>query len=141
VTCSAGTYVRTLCADIGTALRCGGHLHALRRLECCGFTVQQALTLKQLEKKARAGRLSRKIITMADALKLMPGIAADADLISKIRHGREITPEDVDFQWLSGQNTALQPYFKIVDSGNNLVAVIEYKKSSNKWDYCCVFTN
>jgi tRNA pseudouridine55 synthase len=141
VTCSAGTYIRTLCADIGTTLECGGHLHALRRLESCGFTIQQALTLEQLETYALAGKLTRRIITMADALKLMPGITADADLITKIRHGRDLTPNDVKLETVTQQNNALQPYFKIVDRGNNLIAVIEYQKTKNKLDYCCVFAN
>jgi tRNA pseudouridine55 synthase len=141
VTCSAGTYIRTLCADIGTTLGCGGHLHALWRLESCGFTIQQALTLEQLEESARAGRLTRRVITMADALKLMPGITADADMIARIRHGRELAPEEISHTRQPRQNNALQPYFKIVDSDNNLIAVIEYQKLKNKLDYCCVFAN
>ncbi len=141
VSCSAGTYIRTLCADIGTSLGCGGHLHALKRLESCGFTLQQALTLKQLEKCALAGTLTRQIITMADALKLMPDIIADDDLIAKIRHGRELAPDDVNLIKITRQGKTSQPYFKIVDNGNNLMAVMEYQKTKNSLDYCCVFAN
>ena len=139
--CSAGTYIRTLCADIGTSLGCGGHLRALKRLESCGFTLQQALTLEQLETCARAGTLPRQIITMADALKSMPGIIADADLITKIRHGRELASGDVSLEKVSQRNTASQSYLKIVDDSNNLMAVLEYDKAKNKLDYCCVFAN
>lgn len=141
VNCSAGTYIRTLCADIGTNLGCGGHLHALKRLESCGFTLQQALTLKQLEAYELAGTLTRQIITMADALKLMPGITADTDLIAKIRHGRELAPDDLNLEGVTRQNDVWQPYVKIVDGNNNLIAVIEYQKIKNKLDYCCVFVN
>ena len=141
VTCSAGTYIRTLCADIGTSLGCGAHLHALRRLESSGFTLQQALTLKQLEAYALEGTLPRKVIAMADALKLMPDITADADLISKIRHGRELVPGDLNLERILQQNKASQPYLKIVDGGNNLMAVLEYQKTKNKLKYCCVFAN
>lgn len=49
VTCSKGTYIRTLAEDIGHALGCGAHLTALRRLETGGFTLEQALTMAQLE--------------------------------------------------------------------------------------------
>ncbi|MBW1845643.1 MAG: tRNA pseudouridine(55) synthase TruB [Deltaproteobacteria bacterium] len=45
ITCSAGTYVRTLCSDIGKHLGCGGHLKALRRTESSGFAIEDALTL------------------------------------------------------------------------------------------------
>ncbi len=43
VACSRGTYIRVLAADIGERLGCGAHLHALRRTESSGFTVEDAL--------------------------------------------------------------------------------------------------
>ena len=43
VVCSRGTYIRVLAADIGESLGCGAHLHALRRTESSGFTVEDAL--------------------------------------------------------------------------------------------------
>ena len=141
ISCSAGTYIRTLCADIGTSLGCGGHLHALKRLESCGFTLQQALTLKQLEACALAGTLTRQVISMADALKLMPAITADSDLITKIRNGRQLAPGDVNLEKIFQQSDASQAYLKVVDTGNNLMAVLEYQKVKNKLDYCCVFAN
>ena len=49
VRCSKGTYVRTLCHDIGQALGCGGCMSALRRTEAAGFTLEQAVTLEQLQ--------------------------------------------------------------------------------------------
>ena len=81
------------------------------------------------------------MITMADALKLMPAITADADLFTKIRHGRKLAPDDVNLERVFQQNTASQTYLKIVDGGNNLIAVLEYQKAKNKLDYCCVFAN
>ena len=47
VTCSKGTYIRTLCHDIGQKLGCGGVMDALRRTEAAGFTLEQAVTLEQ----------------------------------------------------------------------------------------------
>ena len=49
VVCSKGTYVRTLCHDIGAVLGCGGAMAALRRTEAAGFTLEQALTLEQVQ--------------------------------------------------------------------------------------------
>jgi tRNA pseudouridine55 synthase len=141
VTCSAGTYIRALCADIGTNLGCGGHLHALKRLESCGFDIQRALTLEQLEECARAGTLTRQVITMANALKSMPAVTADAALVAKIRHGRELAPAELNLTGQTPQKDAQQPFLKIVDSGNNLIAVMEYFELKNKMDYCCVFAN
>ena len=48
VRCSKGTYVRTLCHDIGAALGCGGCMSALRRTAAGGFTLRQAITMQQL---------------------------------------------------------------------------------------------
>jgi tRNA pseudouridine55 synthase len=76
VWCSPGTYVRTLAADIGRELGCGGHLSELTRLESDGFTLDQALTLEELEARARRGALSEVLIPMAKALAGMPGITA-----------------------------------------------------------------
>jgi len=48
VRCSKGTYVRTLCHDIGRALGCGGCMSSLRRTMAAGFTLDQAVTLEQI---------------------------------------------------------------------------------------------
>ena len=48
IECSKGTYIRTLCADIGTALGCGGCMSALRRVRAGRFTIDQAHTLEEI---------------------------------------------------------------------------------------------
>ena len=49
VTCSGGTYIRTLCADIGASLGCGGAMATLERCEACGFSIENAHTIAELE--------------------------------------------------------------------------------------------
>jgi tRNA pseudouridine55 synthase len=49
IACSKGTYIRTLCADIGEALGCGGTMAALERTECGGFHLADTLSLDELE--------------------------------------------------------------------------------------------
>ena len=56
---SGGTYIRTLCADIGGALGCGGVMAALRRTEAGGFSIGDCSTLEELEAMDPAQRLSR----------------------------------------------------------------------------------
>ena len=58
VECSKGTYIRTLCADIGASLGCGGVMSALRRAEAAGFTLADAHTLGELEKMTEDERAS-----------------------------------------------------------------------------------
>ena len=50
VTCSGGTYIRTLCADIGAKLGCGGVMATLERLEACGISINECHTLDEIEK-------------------------------------------------------------------------------------------
>lgn len=49
VACSKGTYVRTLCHDIGQVLGCGGTMFSLRRTKAAGFSCEQAVTLEQVQ--------------------------------------------------------------------------------------------
>ena len=54
VRCSKGTYVRTLCHDIGAALGCGGVMSSLRRTMAAGFTIHQAVTMEEAQEKGPA---------------------------------------------------------------------------------------
>ena len=54
VRCSKGTYIRTLCHDIGTALGCGGCMSSLRRTMAAGFTLSDAVTLEQVQERGEA---------------------------------------------------------------------------------------
>lgn len=58
VSCSGGTYIRTLCADIGSYLGCGGCMASLRRVENSGFSEKDCVTLTQLESMTEEERLS-----------------------------------------------------------------------------------
>jgi tRNA pseudouridine55 synthase len=85
VSCSAGTYIRTLGADIGKMLGCGGHLNALKRTASSGFTLEQAVSLSALEKLTPAAPLPAKFINMVDALPEMSACRADTKLVNKNR--------------------------------------------------------
>ncbi|MBX9935767.1 MAG: tRNA pseudouridine(55) synthase TruB [Burkholderiaceae bacterium] len=58
VTCSKGTYIRTLGEDVGAALGCGGHLSFLRRIDTGGLGVERCVTLAELEAMDEAQRLA-----------------------------------------------------------------------------------
>jgi tRNA pseudouridine55 synthase len=135
VLCSAGTYIRTLCADIGASLGCGGHLKELRRIESSGFSITDAVTLEELEDLALSEKSSDRIISMSNALKDMPEYIADNVLVNKINHGHIITKDDV----MSEQINAFEGFIKIVDTNKTLVAVLNHAKEKNRVDYCCVF--
>jgi tRNA pseudouridine55 synthase len=141
VSCSAGTYIRSLCADIGKALGCGGHLKELQRIECCGFSIDEAFTLKELEQRALSEQLTDIIINMPDALPDMQKVVATDLLKGKIQNGIKVTPKDglPVSGFKSGSNR--KQFFKIVDIKNDLIAILEFDEQEDAFNYCCVFNN
>ena len=67
VTCSKGTYIRTLCRDIGEALGCGGTMSSLRRVRAGGFHLSQAVTLEHVAEMAEQGR-AEELLMPVDSL-------------------------------------------------------------------------
>ncbi len=133
VACSAGTYVRTLCADIGERLGCGGHLKRLRRIYSSGFTIDEAVTLETLAKQVDTA--SPKIIPLGKALRGMPAYIADDTLGHKIHRGVVLNSQDVDLR----QADAPEGLLQILNPALELLAVIEADRPGNRWKYCCVF--
>ncbi|NOY68977.1 MAG: tRNA pseudouridine(55) synthase TruB [Deltaproteobacteria bacterium] len=135
VTCSAGTYIRTLSADIGKKLGCGAHLAGLIRTRACGFTLDEALSLDELCEIDSADRLHGLVVPMANALFSMPACIAGRDAEEKIAFGVPITPADI--KPLESEVTS--PYIKVIDGQNRLLAVIEPVENKFEYHYCCVF--
>lgn len=69
--CSRGTYVRSICHDLGKALGCGAHLYSLRRLRCGRFTIEAAV-----DPKGTPEGLNSAIIPLEDALRMASGEGA-----------------------------------------------------------------
>ena len=64
VTCSKGTYIRTLCKDIGEALGCGGCMEALRRVGAGAYTIEEAIPLADLVASEDPGKFLRPVDSM-----------------------------------------------------------------------------
>ena len=62
VTCSKGTYIRTLCHDMGQALGVGGTMSSLRRVRAGGFRLEDALSLEQVAEAAEQGRAEELLL-------------------------------------------------------------------------------
>ena len=139
VSCSAGTYIRTLGADIGKMLGCGGHLNALKRTASSGFNLDQAMSLSALEDLTPGNQLPEKFINMANVLPEMPSYTADRHLAKKIRFGQTLTTRDligtegVKIDCISGSN------IKVVDQTGELVAILNYQEQEQRLTYRCVF--
>lgn len=74
VACSKGTYIRTLCADIGEALGCGATMTALRRTNASGFLIGQAITLAEAQELANLGTLADRLLPIEQVFQSLPSL-------------------------------------------------------------------
>ncbi|OPX37298.1 MAG: tRNA pseudouridine(55) synthase TruB [Desulfobacteraceae bacterium 4484_190.3] len=87
VSCSKGTYVRSLCADMGAKLGCGACMFALRRKKSGNFAEEEAVSLGGLDKRQKQKILKENLISMVDALPDFLPIPVDQTLAERIRKG------------------------------------------------------
>lgn len=90
VICSKGTYIRTLCADIGEALGVGGHLLALERRRVGPLTLDQALTVEEVADHLAIGTLRDRMTTLDQALDRLPAVVVNEDQARRVIHGAPI---------------------------------------------------
>ncbi|HLJ67983.1 MAG TPA: tRNA pseudouridine(55) synthase TruB [Chloroflexota bacterium] len=89
ISCSAGTYIRSLARDVGAALGCGGYLHALRRIESGGFRIDEAVPLAELSLER-----VREALAPADrAVLTWPAAVLDSTRLELVRDGRAVLLE------------------------------------------------
>jgi tRNA pseudouridine55 synthase len=87
VSCSKGTYARTLCDDIGRAIGCGAHLYALTRIRSGRFLIEDALTLEQLGRIVEEGRIGEVMISVGEALAHLPAVRVHPESTRVVAQG------------------------------------------------------
>ncbi len=135
VSCSSGTYIRTLCADLGRELGCGAHLKKLRRVSGCGFTLDDAFNLEELTQLKNQDRLIETVIPMNEAMPFMPGVVADKTVVDKIKNGVKLLRSDIRMPSRQGE----EGEFKVIDHSGCIVAVLVQSTTKDTYNYCCVF--
>jgi tRNA pseudouridine55 synthase len=93
VSCSKGTYIRTLAHDLGGHLGCGAHLVALRRTEVGGIGIDQSSTLDDLAALTHEGRLGEALLEPARAFPEMPAVRLDTEQTRAFLHGNPTVAE------------------------------------------------
>ena len=84
VRCSKGTYIRTLCKDIGEELGCGGCMESLRRVSAGEYTIDEAVPLQELLDTAQAAKYLRSVDTM---FRNYPAVTLTANQETRCRNG------------------------------------------------------
>jgi tRNA pseudouridine55 synthase len=118
VSCSAGTYVRTLAEDFGKRLNVGAHLAELRRTRVGDFPIHQAKTLEQVKTSLAEEALGTILFTPDAVLSHLPFVDLSADDISRVGHGLNIRIEGA--AWADGERV------RVRDEHGHLVAVAEF---------------
>jgi tRNA pseudouridine55 synthase len=123
VACSKGTYIRTLCADIGAALGVGGHLLALERTRVGPLTLDQALTIDAVVSRHALGRLADDLWSLEEILGALPALVVDSHTADRVLHGVPVAYSSI----LSPEAEAVRRIgstpVRIHDEGGLLLAV------------------
>lgn len=98
VTCSKGTYIRTLCHDIGQKLGCGGCMEALLRTRSGNFVLEDSMTLSQVEEAVKDGTIEDRVIRIGQVLKDYPEILCTKAGDRLLENGNALPQELVDRQ-------------------------------------------
>ena len=125
VVCSKGTYIRTLCADIGDKLGVGGHMATLVRERVGPLTLEQALTVDEVESRLEQGALAASMLTLDQALLGLPVCIVGAATAGRVLHGMPVPASEV-LAWhglssplSEGANRAI----RIKDGAGRLLAI------------------
>jgi len=95
VTCSKGTYIRTLCHDIGQALGCGGVMSSLRRTRAGEFTIDMAHPLEEIQRSMQAGDIDELLLKTDIVFRKYPAAALNENDTKKCRNGAPCNNDDL----------------------------------------------
>jgi tRNA pseudouridine55 synthase len=133
VSCSRGTYVRTLAADMGAELGCGAHLKTLRRSACGHLNISDALTPDELDERCASGE--SPLLSLRSALSHLPAVAWRSQLISRLRLGQQEILAQL------GRPREGEKLLAILDPRGTLVALAEWTEdvAVGRWRLARIF--
>jgi tRNA pseudouridine55 synthase len=124
VSCSSGTYVRTLAEDFGKRLYVGAHLAELKRTRVGDLTIDQAITLEQLKVHFGEESLGTVLLPPAAALSRLPSMHLSGEEVRRANHGREVMVDEAE--WANGENV------RMCDADERLIAVGQYDATAKR---------
>ena len=130
VNCSKGTYIRTLCHDIGNVLGCGGCMKTLLRKRVERFDVADSITVGEVEALQKEGRLTDKILPIDEMFPEYTKIYLKPAAAKAVRNGNVFRSGDI--LWMP----SLDEYrdgdrVRVYDDERKFIAIYEYRKKEN----------
>jgi tRNA pseudouridine55 synthase len=120
VICSKGTYIRTLCSDIGDELGCGAHLSNLVRKKVGNFSIEDSINLEELKKEKALGE--RYLISIDSALEELNKITVKSEATKTVLNGGVISSEQI-LEIPEGLKTGKDKFVKMFDAKGNLLSI------------------
>ena len=129
VVCSKGTYIRTLCNDIGNELGCGAHLSNLVRKKVGKFSIKDSLNIEELKREKALGK--RYLISIDSALEELNKITVKSEAIKIVLNGGVISSEQI-VEIPEGLKTGKDKFVKMFDTKGNLLSIGTLIKDDRK---------
>ncbi len=129
VVCSKGTYIRTLCADIGHRLGCGGAMESLLRTRVGKFSLKDALTLGQLQELKDQGRLPEAVAPVESVFEGCPVLHVRSDLERLLDNGNPLTVE----QTAEKERYAPGRWVRVCRPDNRFAGIYAYDKNRDRY--------
>ena len=123
IACSKGTYIRSICSDVGEMLGCGACLCGLRRLRSGLFSTDMAVSLENYERKEKKCELLAKMLPLTKSLPLLTGIEVEEEFANKLRDGMQPSVGAMQLHVLPFLEAG--DMIKFVSQGGALIAVAE----------------
>ncbi|MDO4312716.1 MAG: tRNA pseudouridine(55) synthase TruB [Eubacteriales bacterium] len=120
VTCSKGTYIRTLCQDIGDRLGCGGCMESLLRTGSGPFRIEESYKLDAIREKKEKGELESLLVPIDAVFRQYQKIQIEPALEKRLRNGNMLR---IDCRQ---EKLKDQEYVRIYDSAGNFAAIYKY---------------
>lgn len=138
VKCSKGTYIRTLCHDIGERLSCGGCMEELTRT-CVGrFSLKDSLSLDEIAERSKSERLSDVLVPMDAMFDEYPGMTVQGTWESLAKNGNPLPLEafregEDPRGWLWAPSGENPEYVRIYDEKGRFIAVYRWQKEKEEY--------
>ena len=128
VTCSKGTYIRSLCHDIGEKLECGGTLKSLMRTRVGKFDLENAMKLSEIQTFKELGRISETVITIPELFPDLPQVYTGKEYDSAAENGNILQSG-----WFADGGAKGKDRVIVYNSSGRLIGL--YRKSASKDEY------